>query len=71
MFYLPLSLFNFISLLNPFSTILLFSLLNVFILSSTIFIIFPPPPPPPRPHFYLYEIPPQVNEIKTIAYDVT
>ena len=36
MFYLPLSLFNFISLLNPFSTILLFSLLNVFILSSTI-----------------------------------
>ena len=71
MFYLPLSLFNFISLLNPFSTILLFSLLNVFILSSTIFIIFPPPPPPPPPHFYLYEIPPQVNEIKTIAYDVT
>ena len=71
MFYLPLSLFNFISLLNPFSKILLYYLLNVFILSSTIFIIFPPPPPPPRPHFYLYEIPPQVNEIKTIAYDVT
>ena len=45
MFYLPLSLFNFIALLNffiPFSTILLFSLLNVFIPSSTIFIIFPP-----------------------------
>ena len=45
MFYLPLSLSNFIALLNffiPFSTILLFSLLNVFIPSSTIFIIFPP-----------------------------
>ena len=45
MFYLPLSLFNYISLLNffiPFSRILLFSLLNVFIPSSTIFIIFSP-----------------------------
>ena len=39
------SLFNFISLLNfflfPFSTILLFSVLNVFIPSSTIFYYFP------------------------------
>ena len=73
MFYLPLSLFNFISLLNPFSTILLFSLLNVFILSSTIFII-----DKPVKLDILNEIPPQVNEIpqhfiheiKTIAYDV-
>ena len=64
MFYLPLSLCNFISLLIffiPSSTILLFSLLNFFIASSTIFIIFPPPPhfyyfppPPPPPHFYYF-----------------
>ena len=47
MFYLPLSLFNFIARLNffmPFSTILLFSLLNVFY--ST--------PPPTLPHFYCF-----------------
>ena len=69
MFYLPLSLFNFIALLNffiPFSTILLFSLPNVFIPSSTIFIIFPPqcfysPPSPPPPHLFYIFFHPQIH----------
>ena len=65
MFYLPLSLFNFIALLNffiPFSTILLFSLLNVFIpllhnfyyFPSSMFFYSSPPPLPPPPHFYCF-----------------
>ena len=45
MFYLPLSLFNFIARLNffmPFSTILLFSLPNVFYFSPPQFLLFSP-----------------------------
>ena len=65
MFYLPLSLFNFISLL----------LLHNFIIFpphswipslSTIFIIFPPPPqlyyfPPPPPHLFYIFFHPQIH----------
>ena len=60
---LPFQFFCPLQFFIPFSTILLFSLLNVFIPSSTIFIIFPlqffyspppPPPSPPPPHFYCF-----------------
>ena len=70
MFYLPLP-FQFYFppqfFLFPFSTILLFSLLNVFIPSSTIFLLFSlvndfnSPPPPPPPHLFYIFFHPQIH----------